>query len=154
MKVQGTDFYYWRRELLNRYEHSHSSQYCGREQNRSCHACPQLSILSQQNLWVYEQEENSPLGLQGQEPLPLQSSESCCLIMKKPCSKPAPSNSLTHVVSKRQVSFFEMLCIYLREREWEMGRESEEKKKHEWWEGQREKEKPTTLLSRELDCLM
>lgn len=34
-----------------------------------------------------------------------------------------------------------------------MGRESE-KKKHEWGEGQREKEKPTTLLSRELDCLM
>ena len=51
---------------------------------------------------VYEQEENSPPGLQGQEPLPLSSPESF-LIMKKLCSKPAPSNSLIHVVSKRQV---------------------------------------------------
>lgn len=52
---------------------------------------------------VYEQEENSPPGLQGEEPLPLSSPESFFFIMKKLCSKPAPSNSLIRVVSKRQV---------------------------------------------------
>lgn len=47
--------------------------------------------------------KKTPLGLQGQGPLPLLSPESSLLIMKKPCSKPAPGHELGHVISKGQV---------------------------------------------------
>lgn len=53
-------------------------------------ASAQCLIIVESVSKVYEQEENSPLGLEGQQPLPLTSPKSFFLILKKPCRKPAP----------------------------------------------------------------
>lgn len=78
--------------------------WCGREPDRSSHAWPLVSILSQPTLGArFRSKKKIPLGLPEREPLPYRANhESFWLVMKKLCSTPVPGNSLAHVISERR----------------------------------------------------